>query len=226
MLPAEPSYQELRWRLVAEGRVLPFSVVKDLNVFKGRSFDLGVCGVANAMDSLVFEAVEPALRRRVIPAVPLPAHLAGHAVFLELVLKCMTGVLASPVGVVQQPRRWFLAEPGHGQRIRHDVRCHAWLQRPADDFAVEQIEHNGQVRPEGSPLGGQPAFVGPQVGDVRGPDLIRRRRGKVSVEQIVGSASLVRQSRRTSKDIPYEVCPAGNPLWGTPSLFLGFRSPA
>ena len=58
MLPAEPSYQKLRWRLVAEGRILPFSVVKDLNVFKGGRFDRGVCGVANAMDPLVFEAVE------------------------------------------------------------------------------------------------------------------------------------------------------------------------
>jgi len=28
--------------------MLPFSVVKDLNVFKGRRFDLGVCGGANA----------------------------------------------------------------------------------------------------------------------------------------------------------------------------------
>jgi hypothetical protein len=81
--------------------MLPFSVVKDLNVFKGGRFDRGVCGVAKAMDPLVFEAVEPTLRRRVIPAVPFPAHRAGHAVFLELVLKCMTGVLASPVRVVQ-----------------------------------------------------------------------------------------------------------------------------
>ncbi len=94
-------------------------------------------GVANAMHTLVLEAVEPALRRCVIPAIPLSAHRAGHAVFLEFVLKRLAGVLAAPVRVVQHARRWLLAEPGHAQRVDHDVRCHARLERPADDFAVE-----------------------------------------------------------------------------------------
>jgi hypothetical protein len=93
MLPAEPSGQELRGRLVAEGRMLPFSVVENLDVFKGSRLDLGVRGVANAMHPLVPEAVEPALRRRVIPAVPFPTHRASHAIRLELVLKSMAGVL-------------------------------------------------------------------------------------------------------------------------------------
>ncbi len=35
---------------------------------------------------------------------------------------------------------WAFPELGHGQRIRHDVRRHARLQRPADDFAVEQVK--------------------------------------------------------------------------------------
>jgi hypothetical protein len=39
------------------------------------------------MHRLVLEAVEPALGRRVVPAVPFPAHRAGPAVRLELVLK-------------------------------------------------------------------------------------------------------------------------------------------
>ena len=74
MLPAEPSCQELRGRLVAEGRMLPFSVVENLDVFKGSGLDLGVRRVANTMHPLVFEAVEPTLRRCVIPAVAFPAH--------------------------------------------------------------------------------------------------------------------------------------------------------
>ena len=70
MLPAEPSRQELHGRLVAESRMLPFSVVKDLDVFKGGSFNLGVRCVTNAMHTLVFEAVEPALRRCVSQQFP------------------------------------------------------------------------------------------------------------------------------------------------------------
>ena len=57
---------------------------------------------ANAMHRLVLEAVEPALGRRVVPAVPFPAHRADPAVRLELVLKGMAGVWATPVGRVHQ----------------------------------------------------------------------------------------------------------------------------
>ncbi len=99
----------------------------------------------------------------------------------------MAGVLAAPVGVMHQPCCWAFPEPSHGQRIRHDVRRHARLQRPADDFAVEQVEHNGQV---------QPAFISPQIGDVRRPHLIRCRWGKVSGEQVFRYGQPVRRVRR------------------------------
>ena len=48
--------------------------------------------------------------------------------------------------MVQQPPRRALPEPGHGLRVGHDVRRHARLQRTADDFAVEQVERDGQVQ--------------------------------------------------------------------------------
>ena len=182
MLLTDPVLQELNRRPVAEGRMLPFSVVKRFDVFKGGRLDLGVCGVANAMHSLVLEAVEPTLRRRVIPAVPLSAHRAGHAVFLEPVLKCLAGVLTAPVGVMQQARCRSPAEPGHGQGIGHDIRRHARLQRPADHFAVEQVEHDSQV---------EPAFIRPQVGDIRRPDLIGRRRREVSGQQVSARVKVV-----------------------------------
>ena len=42
MLLSDPVLQKLNGRPVAEGRVLSFSVVKNLDVFKGRRLDLGV----------------------------------------------------------------------------------------------------------------------------------------------------------------------------------------
>ena len=87
MLPAEPIRQELHRRLVAEGRMLPLPVVEDLDVLEAGSLHVGMSGIADPMHPLVFEAVEPALRRRVIPTISLSTHRAGHAVFLELVLK-------------------------------------------------------------------------------------------------------------------------------------------
>lgn len=36
------------------------------------------------------------------------------------------------------------------QRIRHDVRRHPWLERPANNFPIEQIKNNVQIQPEAS----------------------------------------------------------------------------
>ena len=74
MLRFDLVLQKLNRRPVAEGRMLPFPVVEDLDVFKGRRLDLGVCGIANTLHSFVLEAVEPAFGRRVVPAVSFPVH--------------------------------------------------------------------------------------------------------------------------------------------------------
>ena len=83
----------------------PFPVVKHLDVFEGVGRGLGPRRVAGTVDSLVLETVEPALRRRVVPAIAFAAHRAGHAVVGKLVLEHPAGVLAAAVRVVQHARR-------------------------------------------------------------------------------------------------------------------------
>lgn len=139
MLLAVPVFQELNWRLVAKRRMLPLAVVEDLDVLEAGGLHVSMSGIANAMHPLVLEAVEPALRRRVIPAVSLSAHRAGHAVFCELVLKGMAGVLAAPVGMMHQAHCRSLPEPSHGQRIRHDVRRPDLIRRRRCEVSGEQI---------------------------------------------------------------------------------------
>ena len=175
MLLADPLREELRGRPVSKSRMLSLPVIKHLDVLEARCLHFRVSSVTKAMHSLILEAVEPALRRRIVPAIPFPTHRASHAVFLELVLKRMAGVLAAPVRMVHQTRRRAPAEPGHGQRVCHNIRRHTRLKRPANNLAIEQIENDGQI---------PPAVVGPQVSDVRRPYLIRRSRRKVSVQQI------------------------------------------
>ena len=101
MLLSDPVLQKLNGRPVTEGRMQPLPVVENLNVFESHRLDVDVSGIANAMHPLVLEAVEPDLRRCIVPAVSLATHRADHAIRLELVLEGMAGVLASPVGVVQ-----------------------------------------------------------------------------------------------------------------------------
>ena len=89
---------------------------------------------------------------------------------------------------MHQPRCGLSSEPfesvsgPHRQRIYHDVRRHPRLDRPAHDFSIEQINDNGQVFES---VSGQPALVRPDIGHVRCPDLIRCRRRKVSVQQVL-----------------------------------------
>ena len=77
--------------------MLADSVIKDFDIFKARGLHFSMGSVAHAVVSLVLEAVEPALGRRVIPAISLAAHRARHAERLELVGKGMTGILAAAI---------------------------------------------------------------------------------------------------------------------------------
>ena len=113
MLLLLPFVEELHRRFVAKRRMQALTVIKDLDVFKGNSLDVDMGFITNAMHSLVLEAVEPTLGRRVTPAVVLTTHRADHAVFLEFVRKRMAGILAATVGVMHQSRRWTLPDLHH-----------------------------------------------------------------------------------------------------------------
>jgi len=45
--------------------MLPLAVVEDLDVLEAGGLHVSMSGIANAMHTLVLEAVEPALRRRI-----------------------------------------------------------------------------------------------------------------------------------------------------------------
>ena len=145
--------------------MLPFPVVKHLNVFKAHVSGLVSCLEPFTKDALVFETVEPAFRWCIVPAVTLSTHRTSHAIFRQQRLKGMARVLTSPIRVMDQARSWPAPKPGHGQCVGHNISSHAWFQRPANHFPVKQIQNDGQV---------QPAFICPQVGDVGRPDFIRR----------------------------------------------------
>ena len=99
----------------------------------------------------------------------------------------MARILTSPVGVMNQARRWSAAKPRHGQCIGHNVSHHARFQRPPNRFPVEQIKHDGQV---------QPAFIRPQIGDVRSTYLVRCTGPKVAIQHVLHHWQIVFRIRR------------------------------
>ncbi len=73
--------------------MLAGSIIKDFNVLAAGSLNFSMGSVTQAMVPLVLKTVKPALGRGIVPAVPFATHRAGHAIFLELVLKDMAGIL-------------------------------------------------------------------------------------------------------------------------------------
>ena len=121
MLSGDPVFQEFCGRGVAERGMATSAVVERLDIVEQIGFRCGPRTVAGAMYPLVLQAVEEALRGRVVPAIALAAHRADHPVLFQPRLKGVARILASPVGVMDQARCRLLAEPGYGQRIDDDV---------------------------------------------------------------------------------------------------------
>jgi hypothetical protein len=176
MLSVDPVFQEFHGRGVAERGLLPPPVVERFDVVEQIGLRHGRCTKAGAMHPLILQTVEEGIRGRVVPAITLAAHARDHPVLFQPRLEGVARILTSPVGVMDQARRRLLTEPRHGrQRINGDVRRHPRLDRPADDFPVEQIKDHGQI---------QPILVGPDVGYVSGPDLIQFRWREVPGQQV------------------------------------------
>lgn len=108
--------------------------------------------------------------------VAFSTHRAGHAKFLGLVSKRMAGVLATTSRMTQNTQSRPPAELSHRQHFYYDVGRHKRLERPANDFTIEQIKNDRQL---------QPTFVGPELGDVRRPDEIGDTSREVAPQKIL-----------------------------------------
>ena len=93
-----------------------------------------------------------------------------------------SGILAPTIGMVSEAGRRLLPLDGHGQGRDGQFRPHVITHRQADDFAGEEIEHDGQI---------EPPFLGWHVGDVGEPNLIGPLGGEFLVEPVGGDRQVV-----------------------------------
>lgn len=84
---------------------------------------------------------------------------------------------------MQQPRQRFASPQCHRERVRGEIRRQARSHRPANNGARVKIEHDRQI---------EPAFAGPEVGDVAGPDAVCRRGCELPIEHVGCHWQLVR----------------------------------
>ena len=80
------------------------TIVEHLNVFEDGGFGLCPRSKAALVDHLLLQRCEEAFHRRIVQALALAAHGLREPSLLDQLAIFLTGVLASPVGVVDQPR--------------------------------------------------------------------------------------------------------------------------
>ena len=88
---------------------------------------------------------------------------------LLIVFAC---ILAATVGMVEEVLSRQPLSDRVFKRARYERRFHRIAHGPPDHAPGKEIEHDSQV---------EPAFSGPDVGDVSSPDLVRSFRLEVSV---------------------------------------------
>ena len=140
MLNADPVFQEFHGRGVAERGMLPSPVVERLDIVEQVDIRCSPRTVAEVMPPLILQIVEETLRRRVVPAIAFAAHRADQHVLLQPRLKAWLACWLPRVGVMDQAGGGFLRNYPMVQCIDNDVRRHSQLDRPADDFPIEQTK--------------------------------------------------------------------------------------
>src|SRR5213593_518518 len=91
------------------GRVSPLLIVEDFDVVEERRARGGPRGPERIVHELDLERGEEALRHRIVPAVTPPTHAADDPLAAEGRLVVGARILATAVGVMQQPRGWLTA---------------------------------------------------------------------------------------------------------------------
>ena len=109
-------------------------------------------------------------------AVAPSAHRMTQIVVLQERCPVHTGELRSLIRMHQNLFLWLSPPDSHQQRLQHDIRCLTALHRPADNTAGIEIDHHREI--------GE-AFVGPDVGDVRDPRLVRSSNVELTVQSVV-----------------------------------------
>src|SRR5450759_4340526 len=86
-----------------------------------------------------------------------------------------------------QTVRGLSTEPGHAQCVDNQLPGHALAHREADHLAAEQVDDDREI---------EPSFLCPHIGDVAGPDPIRRLDVKPTLQQVRRDGKAMRTVRR------------------------------
>ncbi len=155
----------------------PPRIVEALDVIKHIGLGLGSCTVHLRGRAFGLQRGEEALHHRIVPDIACPTHAAGDPVVGQEPLEGLTGILAPAIGVMQDRVRRAPPPDRHHERIGDELGRHRRTHGPAHDPPREEIENRRDI---------EPAFSGPEIGEVGNPFAVRRGGIKRPVEHIGG----------------------------------------
>jgi len=133
-------------------------------------------GIITPPNTLHLQVEKEPFHHGIIPTIPLSAHTAYQTVTAKHVSVFLAGILAAPVGMDDQAGCRLALANRHLQSHAHQLGRHAGRHRPADDLTRIQVQYGGQI---------QPAAPRADIGDIRHPSLIGRRRRKSAIQYVV-----------------------------------------
>ena len=95
--------------------------------------------VFSPVDAFLLRCPEEAFHRRIVPAVPLPAHRTDDPVSPERFPVFIPRVLTPTVRVQDQPDRRFPVRHGPVERFLHERRVYVRACRPSHDASRRQV---------------------------------------------------------------------------------------
>ena len=138
-------------------------VVEALDKVEDGATGLSRCWEAVAVQQLTLQRGKEAHTQGIVIAVPYGTHRGSNARSMTTLAKGNRSVLTPLVRMMDDAIGTSLPE-SHLQCIEHELGPQVRLHRPAHHPAAKGIHHPGQIKESG---------VGPDVGDVRYPQLIR-----------------------------------------------------
>ncbi len=152
-----------------------YRIIEAINIF-ANSFDrITACLEYSAPDQLRLDCLEDGFHHRIIIAISFVVHGWKHFVSCGNSAVLITGILAAPVGVLDQPRLWLPDSNGFLQSSYGQVLLHPIPRFSADNTTRVKIDNDCQIKP---------AFCGPYVADVDTPFLIWSVTAKVLIQKI------------------------------------------
>src|SRR5215218_5094566 len=190
---------------MSQGGVSSPGVVEALDVLEDRTSRYVPSRQRVAVDQLPLERANEALGHRVVVGIGHRSYRGQKALFPEPVpeLQLHGGVLAAPIGVVNQPRRWPASVDGHVHGIENQFRPKVVRHGPSYDSPSRvSVEHKREV---------EPAFPGSDVSDVRDPQAIQSLRGEVAFHKIRGRGSALGLQAQSRTSLPSVTATAEQP---------------